>query len=80
MKAKPLFLALLAVLAVGGLWFARDAWRTRQPPAAVDLPDAIPGSLPKAGNPLQPPNPNRKFEKLTPEQRVQLARKGPIGG
>ena len=28
MKAKPLFLAIAALLAAGGLWFAWSAWRT----------------------------------------------------
>jgi hypothetical protein len=29
MKRKHLFLAVAAVLAAGGLWFARSAWRTQ---------------------------------------------------
>ena len=37
-------------------------------------------SSPKPGQMLQPPNPNRRFQDLTPEQRVKLARQGPIGG
>ena len=38
-------------------------------------------NLPKPSRTLRPPNPNRRFENLTPEQRVQLARqrRGPGG-
>jgi hypothetical protein len=40
-------------------------------------------SNPSKANPsqmLRPPDPIRKFWELTPEQRVKLARQGPIGG
>jgi len=31
MKAKHLFLAIAALLAAGGLWFASAAWRNMRP-------------------------------------------------
>jgi hypothetical protein len=34
MKGKHLSLALAALLAAGGLWFARSAWRTHPLPAS----------------------------------------------
>jgi len=114
MKTKYLFLAIAALLAAGGLWLARGAWRTRthafhkssmgvsvkmprgpnfDPNSPASLPGASqtgaapdPDNQPKPGQMLHtparlaPPDPNRKFWELTPEQRVLLARQGPIGG
>jgi len=81
MKAKQLSLAIAAVLAVGGLWFARTAWRTHaSPKASLGVGLEAPHGQTKPGQMLRPPNPNRRFEKLTPEERVRLARQGPIGG
>jgi len=107
MKAKHLFLAMAALLAAGGLWLARSAWRAHashkssmgasaktprgpnfDPNSAASLPKASqtgpapgPNNLPKPGQMLgPPPDPNRRFQNLTPEQRVKLARQGPIGG
>src|SRR5438552_5132284 len=106
MKAKHLFLAIAALLAAGGLWLARSAWRTHafhkssmgvsvkmqrdpnfDPNSAASLPGASqtgaalgPDNQPKPGRMLRPPDPTRKFWELTPEQRVQRARQGPIGG
>ncbi len=84
MKTKPLFLGLAALAAVAGIWFAWSASRTRSqtvtPSAPVadgaEPPDGATASPPS----LRPPNPNRRFEKLSPEERVRLARKGPVGG
>src|SRR5438270_14056752 len=106
MKAKHLSLAIAALLAGGGLWLARSAWRAHafhkssmgvsakmphgpnfDPNSAASLPGASqtgaalgPDSQPKPGQMLRPPDPSRKFRELTPEQRVKLARQGPIGG
>lgn len=87
MKRKHLFLAVTALAAAGGLWLASAKWRV---PAvhesSMDGGAQTPGGGANSGEVLyrparhQPPNPNRKFEKLTPEERVKLARKGPIGG
>jgi hypothetical protein len=81
MKRKHLFLAIAALVAAGGLWLARTSWRTHAlDKSSMDVSVKMPGGGPNPGQMHQPPNPIRKFEKLTPEQRVQHARKGPIGG
>lgn len=86
MKAKPLSLAVVALLAAGGVWLAHAAWRAHRQPVASEMKsgmDAGPDSPtdgPKPGQLLRPPDPDRRFRDLTPEQRVQLARRGPIGG
>lgn len=86
MKAKPLFLVTAALFAAGGAWLGWTAWRAhRQPVAletlpAMDVGSGLPDGQPTPAHMLRPPNPNRRFEDLTPEQRVRLARKGPIGG
>jgi hypothetical protein len=82
-KAKHLSLAIAALLAAGGLWFAWSAWRTpasRKP--SLDVGSETPHSQPNPGqmlNPpahLAPPDPTRRFVDFTPEQRVEFARKG----
>jgi hypothetical protein len=80
MKTKHLLLGIGALLAAGGLWFG-GRWTTSRAyhkssmGGSVELPgDSKPGQM------LRPPDLNRKFERLTPEERVQLARRGPIGG
>jgi hypothetical protein len=87
MKAKPLFVALTALLAAGGLWLAQSAYRTHaSQKSSVGFGSKMPGDRPKPGQMLTsparlaPPDPTRKFRELTPEQRVKLARQGPIGG
>ena len=80
MKRKHLFLTMAALLAAGGLWLARSAWRAHLQRATLDIPNATLAGRTKPGQMLLPPNPNRRFQDLTPEQRVQLARQGPIGG
>jgi len=106
MKAKHLSLAIAALLAAGGLWLARSAWRTHafhksstgvgfktphgpnsDPNSAASLPTASqtgpapgPNNHPKPGQMLRPPDLTRRFRDLTPEERVKLARRGPIGG
>jgi hypothetical protein len=81
MKPKHLFIALAALLAAGGLWLGRTAWRTHafhksSTGAGLKTPDG----QPTPGQMLRPPDPNRRFRELTPEERVRLARQGPIGG
>ena len=79
MKAKHLFLAIAAVLAAGGLWLAREAWRAphlASQKSSMDVGFKTPHGPPKPGQMLRPPNPNRLFQDFTPEQRVQFARKG----
>ncbi len=80
MKTKNLPVAIMMLLVVGGLWF----WRTHSSHSSnmgvgLEKPDgqSRPGEKP---NRFAPPDPNRKFRELTPEQRVQRARQGPIGG
>ena len=84
MKTKPLILVLAALAGVGGMWFgwsaARDRWHSATPPADTVNGSDSPGHAPAPPNTLRPPNPNRRFEKLSPEERVRLARKGPVGG
>lgn len=87
MKAKPLFLTLAALLITGGgLWLVQGAWRGRRQPVTLEtksnpgVGSDTPNDQLPPGQMLRPPDPNRRFRKLTPEQRVQLARQGPIGG
>lgn len=86
MKTKRLLLALAALIAVGGVWLAnRDRFRTPLTDTSVSPSGTISGSSKTAGpndpgKQLRPPDPDRKFRELTPEQRVKLARRGPIGG
>ena len=75
MKRKRLSLSIAALLAVSGLWLAQSPWPMR----ALHKMSKIVGSKtpdgePSPGQMLRPPDPNRKFRDLTPEQRVQLAR------
>lgn len=77
MKAKHLYLAIVTLVAVGGLWFAWSTWRThafRKSNMEVDL--KTPHGQPKPDQMLRPPNPARRFTDFTPEQRVQFARQG----
>ena len=88
MKAKHLFLAIAALLAVGGLWLAGTNWRThavhnastgldvKTPNGGMDVGFTTPDGRPKPGQMLRPPDPNRRFTDFTPEQRVQFARQG----
>ncbi|MBI4657295.1 MAG: hypothetical protein HY735_00350 [Verrucomicrobia bacterium] len=83
MKRKHLFLGIAALLAAGGLWLARTAWRTQAShKSSMDVGFKAPDGRPKSGqmlNPparLAPPDPSRRFTDFTPEQRVQFARQG----
>ncbi len=83
MKAKYLFLAIAALLAAGGLWLARPAWRTHvfhksSMGVGLNMPHGPPkpGQMLNAPVRLAPPVPNRRFTDFTPEQRVQFARQG----
>ncbi|HTE90621.1 MAG TPA: hypothetical protein VK639_16795 [Terriglobales bacterium] len=81
MKARHLFLAIAALLVAGGLWLARTGRRAHEDPkSSMDVSVKTPHEQPKPGQMLPPPDPNRRFRDLTPEERVQLARRGPIGG
>lgn len=86
MKRKYLFLAIAALLVAGALWFGRSAWRTSaSDPSSMGVKVQMPRDRddqagPKVNHTLRPPDHNRRFRELTPEQRVDLARKGPIGG
>jgi hypothetical protein len=80
MKRKHLFLAILALLTAGGIWFARSAWRQNAlHNSSIDVGLQADGGR-NPGQMLRPPDPIRQFRDLTPEQRVQRARKGPVGG
>ena len=72
MNAKHLFLAIAALLAVGGLWFARSAWHKSN----TGIGFKTSHGPPKPGQMLRPPDPSRLFTDFTPEQRVEFARKG----
>jgi hypothetical protein len=77
MKAKHLSMAIAALLAAGGWWLARTAWRTHaahKSKMAVGI--KTPDGRPNPGQMLRPPDPSRRFTDFTPEQRVQFARKG----
>jgi hypothetical protein len=83
MKRKHLFLAIAALLAAGGLWLARSAWRTHAfHKSSMGVGFKTPDGSPDPGqmlNPparLAPPDPSQRFIDFTPEQRVQQARKG----
>lgn len=83
MKAKHLSLAIAALLAAGGLWFAWSAWRTQMSPeSTMGVGSKTPQVPPKPGQMLSPParlappDPTRRFVDFTPEQRVEFARKG----
>jgi hypothetical protein len=81
MKRRRLLLAVAALLAAGGLWIG-GRWMTEgaSHESSRGTGNETPNGGPQSGQMHQPPNPNRKFEKLTPEERVKLARRGPIGG
>ncbi len=85
MRRKHLFLGIAALLAAGGLWFARTARRTDHSAfhkSSKGVGFETPHGPPKPGqmlNPparLAPPDPSRLFRDFTPEERVQFARKG----
>jgi hypothetical protein len=77
MKAKHLSLAIAALLAAGGLWLARSAWRTHAfYKSSIGVGFKTPPDPPKPGQMLRPSDPNRRFTDFTPEQRVQFARQG----
>lgn len=86
MKPKRPLLALAVLIAAGGVWLAsRDRFRA-QPTESSVVPSGAVSNSSKTPGPdgheqqLRPPDPDRKFRELTPEQRVKLARRGPIGG
>ena len=83
MKRKYLSLAIAALLAAGGLWLARSAWRAHTfHQSSLGVGWKTPPSLPKPDQRLNsparlaPPDPSRRFTDFTPEQRVQQARQG----
>ncbi|MCP5520838.1 MAG: hypothetical protein H7A46_04755 [Verrucomicrobiales bacterium] len=76
-KRRLFLLAMAALLAVGGLWFARSVRRTQPAqPSPVEAGSGGADGSTGAGGMLQPPDPNRRFTDFTPEQRVQFARQG----
>lgn len=86
MKTKRLLLALTVLIAAGGVWFVgRDRFRA-PPTESSGSPSGASSDSAKTSGPngpgpqLRPPDPDRKFRELTPEQRVKLARRGPVGG
>ena len=77
MKAKHLSAAIAALLAAGGLWLARSAWRAPAlPQSNLGAGPNTPPGPPEPGRMLRPPDPSRRFTEFTPEQRVEFARKG----
>ena len=80
MKAKRLLLAVAALASASTLWLTQTR---REPAPAETKADTRIGTELHDGQPtpahlLQAPDPNRRFRELTPEQRVQFARK-PFG-
>ena len=89
MKRKRLFMVIAVLLAAGGLWFARTAWRTSAAgesstaeassgSAGLEMSycESMPGEGSNSRPRLAPPDPARKFMEFTPEQRVEFARRG----
>jgi hypothetical protein len=77
MKAKQLSLALVALLAAGGLWLARSAWRTQAfhsssmgvGPNSPDGPPK-PGQMDVGSNSTDgPPNPGQMLRPPVPNRR-----------
>ena len=73
MKAKPLSLAIAALLAAGGLWLGRSAWRTHtfqksSMPVGSKTPDGpnfdpnSAAALPRASETNPAPGPNNRPE------------------
>jgi hypothetical protein len=80
MKAKRLLLAIAALAIAGALWLTQTH---REPVPAETKADTrigagLPEGQPTPAHQLRAPDPNRRFRELTPEQRVQFARK-PFG-
>ncbi len=77
MKAKYLVATLAVLLALGGLWLGRTDWHDSTTGIGQNTTNVR--TNPEVN--LQPPNPNRRYQDLTPEQRVQRARQPQdIGG
>jgi hypothetical protein len=80
MKTKPLFLTIAALIAAGGLWFARSTWRTHAfHKSSMDVgfkrprgPDSDPNSaasLPRASQ-TGPNNRYKSGQMLNPSARL----------
>ena len=85
MKRKHIYLGIAAVLAAGGLWFARSGGDDSEQnladsPSVADRQTTrgrlIPGQMNVAGPGHSEADQTRRFRDFTPEQRVQQARKG----
>ena len=77
MKSKYLVATLAVLLALGGLWLGRTVWHHST--TGTGQNETHGQALPDQS--LRPPDPNRRFRDLTPEQRVQRARQPQdIGG
>ncbi|MEW6156279.1 MAG: hypothetical protein AB1813_02540 [Verrucomicrobiota bacterium] len=86
MRKKLLFVTIVALLITCGVWLARSVWRAQPSDKSENtigletFGRSTPGQMLHRPAPLAPPDPNRRFHELTPEERVQRARRGPIGG
>ncbi len=68
MKRRHLSLAIAALLAAGGLWLARSAWRTHAfQKSSMDVGFETPHDQPKPGQMLRPPDQAQRFIDFTPE-------------
>lgn len=86
MKRKRLLLAIAALIAAAGLWFARSGSHPNDPASEKLAADPATftstsdnsksGEMTNAAPRLAPPDQTRKFREFTPEQRVEFARKG----
>ncbi len=82
MKLKRLLLALAALAIAGALWLVQShrepADSETRSDTRVGVGAAIPDGQPTPAQLLRAPDPNQRFREMTPEQRVQFARK-PFG-
>ncbi len=76
MKAKHRFLAIVVLLAIGGSWFGWTTLRKQESSkSSVGVGVETPPGPPTPGQTLRPPDPNRRFREMSPEERVQFARR-----
>ncbi len=81
MNVKPVSLTLAALLVVAGAWWAQDVWQAHRTSVTSGIRSRLgigpenPADGVQPARTLRPPDPDRRFRDLTPEQRVELARR-----
>ena len=79
LNSKLRIAATLALIVAGGLWLSRRHWTAPIPSVSSPMDSGVPrlhGGERRAVEPdpvPRPPDPDRKFRDLTPEERVGLA-------